>query len=140
MVKIYTAYDPPPAVESGSFEPSIVDQSELRELDIEVILERYVSRGIVPPRYRVGQFGDVSEAMSFAEMNERVAMGKEFFESMPAQVRTKFDNDPVKFMELVGAAESDPAVVEELKARGVVVEAPEEVKDVPVAPAVPPVG
>lgn len=95
---------------SISFEgPGLTQQSFGPECDINVIMARYQVTGVLEHTKEViPQFLDVS-AMEFQDHMDQIALGKEVFASLPARVRDRFANDPVRLLEFV----HDPANLEE---------------------------
>lgn len=100
-------------------------QADAQASDINAIVNRYVVHGIAPPvGGRAARYGDFSDAPSAFEAMTRVAELEEQFGQLPASVRDRCDNDPVKFLALV----DDPEQLELLREAGLVKEA-EPVKE-----------
>ena len=70
------------------------------EADINTIMRRYTQTGEIPEGI-TGVYGDFSEAPDFVEAQIVIARADAQFSSLPAEVRGRFDNDPVKFLEFV---------------------------------------
>lgn len=80
-------------------------QSEAGQADINKILKRFESSGILPITGREGMFLDTTEIADFGTQVLRVAQAQEYFNALPADVRSEFNNDVVTFMKVV----ADPA-------------------------------
>lgn len=90
---------------------SLTEQAPKNECDINNILKKYKVSGLVEHvnKYE-GKYGDFSDAKSYQEAMNLVIKGEEAFMSLPANVRVKFNNDPVEFLDFVG----NPANKEEM--------------------------
>lgn len=79
----------------------ITKQSQKDDCDINLIMARYVKTGVLDhQRAHGGEYGYAS-ADTFNESMQIVAKGKTMFEELPSQIRTKFENDPAKFLDFV---------------------------------------
>jgi len=96
------AYSPQlrtPYVNRGN---SATKQSFKDECDINVIMGRYLRTGVIDfvnkhePRYE-----DLSEAHDYQQAMLVVAESRSLFQDLPSQIRTKFENDPAKFLDFV---------------------------------------
>jgi len=86
-------------------------QADLKESDINFIMKRYEKTGQVPePFYKNPVYGDFSEVPDFQEALNIVNRARDQFYGLEASVRSKFDNDPAKFLAFV----NDPNNQEEL--------------------------
>lgn len=94
FVSTYTVRERP--VEGVKFvEPSRTKQSFKDECDINLLMKRY---GTVPAPTRVPQFGDFSEIGTFFDARLAVLEAEQEFMTLPAKVRSRFDNDPGKLL------------------------------------------
>lgn len=80
--------------------PSLTQQCFAEECDINNIIARSINSGVPISEFasRVGSFGDVSK---FGSLQEVLAFNKaamDSFNSLSAQVRERFDNDPNKLI------------------------------------------
>lgn len=88
-----------------NFEPSLTKQSFKDETDINFIIRKYHKTGIVEHvRRHQGRYGDFTN-IDFHEAMNAVAEARSMFESLPANVRKEFDNDPGVFLSFA----EDPA-------------------------------
>lgn len=110
VVKVYSEYDPPPKPVLAKFEKTLTRDSEAKDCDVNVIMARYEKTGMLPVDNRQAFFADVSEMGDYRSALHQVKMADEFFMSLPAKVRSRFDNDPAAFLDFV----SDPASRDEM--------------------------
>lgn len=82
--------------------PSMTKQEFADECDINNIMRNYARTGMISHvnKYQ-GSYEDVSGAVSFHEAQEIVKKAEEMFYTVPSAVRSKFDNDPGKFLDFV---------------------------------------
>lgn len=79
-------------------EPSLAHQSFAEEVDINTIIRRFglngeLPTGLVPPTYAT--FDGVHD---FKSAMDAIAQANEAFDAMPAEVRSRFHNDPQEFV------------------------------------------
>jgi len=86
--------------------PTIFDPEEKRtksghkaECDINVIMEKYVKTGQMPAGLRRPRFEDFTFEGGLKEMLERYHDAEGEFMRLPSKIRTRFDNDPLKFVD-----------------------------------------
>lgn len=107
-------------------------QADREDADINKIISRFQKTGQLPPSRRGEPFyGDVSDLRDLQDALIKIQEADELFMSYPAELRERFDNDPVKFVDFMSDEKNRPAA-EEL---GLVVKAKPDIK--PAAPAVP---
>jgi len=98
-------------------------QSDSLDADINTIVRRFGITGSMPDDIDMSRFVDLTGVpVDFRTAVEYVRAGSTEFMRMPAEVRSKFDNDPQKFMDFVHAVDKDgkPANRAELQKLGVV--------------------
>lgn len=121
--------------------PSITEKHQAEDQDIHTILKRFGVTGgphlTLDPREPF--YGDFSEAGDLQRQFERVTEAFEAFHELPAELRARFENDPVMLLEFM----EDPANIAEGVQIGLYDESalrraptPEEA---PIAPAADPV-
>jgi len=99
--QIRSAYGPKKSVKFKCKGKSLTKQSFTEECDINKILAKYQKTGAIDhvnkhePSYGYATSDDFTSAM------EIVARGSTMFEELPSSIRTKFENDPAKFLEFV---------------------------------------
>lgn len=93
-------------------------QSTKDEADINIIVRRFGVTGMLPQGVRVPQFSDFGDyVFDYRTAVEAIAMAEDSFMSMTAEVRSRFDNDPQKFLEFCGKPEN----LEEMRKLGLAV-------------------
>lgn len=99
MVSFYTQYNKPSPQGTVFKKESLTKQSEAPATDINKIYARYKQTGTLPV-IMDGQpvYGDFTTALSFEESMQRVCEFNEYFESLPAKVRDRFQNDPRRLL------------------------------------------
>lgn len=100
-------------------DPSLTHQCFKDECDINNIMAKWVKDGLATHvmQYQ-GRYEDLSGVEDYHTSLNRVIAAQEAFESLPAVIRTKFDNDPGRFLEFVG----DPANKNEMAKLGLLPE------------------
>lgn len=128
---------------SGLFcdDESLTRQSFLEESDINTIVRRFGLSGQLPTDVRMPRYEDFSEVFDFHSALNAVAAARESFDTMPAAVRSRFQNDPGAFVDFCLAERNrdeatrmglvDP---EKAKARAARAAAPTVVATLPAAP------
>lgn len=112
------------------FGPSMTNQSQRDDADINVIIKRLLLTGQAPDQYQ-GTYGDFDADFDFHTAQNLIRQGTEAFNRLPAETRTRFDNDPAKFHDFV----VDPANLDELRKLGLA--APKAPESTPAGPAGP---
>lgn len=84
------------------------------ECDINTILARFKIGYEMPAGIRVPQYGDFTGINDFHTAANAIAKAREAFDQLPAPVRSKFENDPGKFVDFATNEENR----EELKKMG----------------------
>lgn len=100
--------------------PSMTQQQFKDEADINYIVSMYDSSGVMPTFHGDGQpaqpvFGDFASLPDNAqEMYNRMIEAKNNFDSLPLEVRKRFNYDPAAFLDFV----DNPENLDELLAMG----------------------
>lgn len=83
-------------------EPSRTKQSELESCDINNIMARYATTGVLT-HLASGQplYGDFSEVEDYQASLNKVMSAEERFNSLPSDIRKKFDYNPQKMVEFI---------------------------------------
>lgn len=100
-------------------------QSATEEADINTIVRRFNLTGQLPTDLRAPVYGDFTGIGDFKSALNAVLQAEEAFMKMPAEVRSRFDNDAGLFVDFC----SNPANVDEAVKLGLVI--PEPVKAPP---------
>lgn len=88
-------------------------QSFKSECDINTIMARYQSTGILPDmlNQQNGQYLDVTE-MDYQSSMELVAGARSLFNELPSKIRSRFENDPAKFLAFTSDEKNRPEMAE----------------------------
>lgn len=101
-MKIRKPYDKHARVTCDPVGESRTKQSFRDETDINAIMKKYEKNAIVEHVNRFdGQYGDFLGAVDYHEAMNIVASANSMFETLPATVRARFDNDPSAFLSFV---------------------------------------
>ena len=88
-----------PRVGDVSFEDkSLAVQASKEECDINNIIKRYMRTGELPG-LRQAIYADISEIKDLKSSLDDAYAAQEAFMALPAEIRRRFDNDPVKLVE-----------------------------------------
>lgn len=96
-------------------EPSLTVQSEKDNCDLNVILKRMEKAGpdafvdtidALMASAHAAQYGDASNIGDFKSVQDNVANVKSEFSLLPADIRSKFQNDPVVLLEFLSNPEN----------------------------------
>jgi len=85
-------------------------QEYVKECDINNIIKRYKVTGLLRQHTLEPLYGDFTNIPSYQDSLNVVIRGQEAFARLPSDLRTKFDNDPARFL----AWMADPANLEEI--------------------------
>lgn len=111
-MKIYTQYDPPPEPATPDWGPSLTRQEFADECDINQILEKYQTQGIVPETNKIQPvYVDLTDPayMDYQQAMNTVIEADYAFNRLPAKVRERFNNNPADLIMFV----QDPANIQE---------------------------
>lgn len=86
---------------------SLTKQSDASDADVNKVVNRYVTHGVVPPlNGRRAEYGDFTRGGDFTSMYNAVAHAMSEFEALPSAVRDACRNDPAIFLDKVFDAEA----------------------------------
>ena len=88
---------------------SLTEQHHKDDCDIHTILRRFVATGVLPVLDSSPVYGDFSNVQSYQEAQNLIARIGRYFESLPANLRARFNNSRAQFVDFV----NDPANKEE---------------------------
>lgn len=101
--KVRMPYDP--SEDEGIwFDPDegLTQQQFADECDINNIMKRYQATGVITHlNGRQPEYGDFSNPVDFQTGLNTVRDAQELFASMPAVIRDRFGNDPMKLLEFI---------------------------------------
>jgi len=99
---IRTAYGPKERLgDIGDLGASLTKQSFTKECDINNIMAKYQKTGAIDHVNKHEASYGYATSDDFQSALETVARGKKMFEELPSTIRTKFENDPAKFLNFV---------------------------------------
>lgn len=97
-------------------------QSMAEDADINVIMERFGRTGMMPTSVRTPTYDDFTEVMDYQSALNVLIAAQDSFMELPPKLRSKFDNDPQKYLEFC----SDEKNQDEMEKLGLL--SPEAVK------------
>lgn len=113
--------------DEGNPLPGRTKQSFKAETDINRILAQYDRTGLITHVNRaVADYGDYTEINEYQESMNMVIKAQDAFAALPSAIRSRFANDPGKFLEFA----SNPANLDSMVEMGLAIR--------PAAPEVPP--
>jgi phage internal scaffolding protein len=80
---------------------SLAQQHMKDECDINVIIERFGVTGQIPTTPVSPQYGDFSGVTDYHSALNQINATMDDFMALPAQLRVRFDHDPVKLLEFL---------------------------------------
>lgn len=93
--------------------PSLTRQEYRDQCDINNILKQFKKTGIIShisAQQSQGAYEELPDPMEYQDALNAVLAAQESFATLPSKVRTRFDNDPEKFLSFM----HDPKNVEEM--------------------------
>lgn len=82
-------------------DPSLAQQHAKDECDINTIVRRFGLTGELPSGVRAPQYGDFTETTDYHTALSAVRAADAAFMQLPADVRTRFNNDPGALVDFV---------------------------------------
>ena len=83
------------------FSESLTHQEFLDESNINRILAKYRLSGTVPQVAGEPMFGDFANLPEYQDALQLVVDARDAFEALPSHVRSRFENDPAKFVDFM---------------------------------------
>lgn len=81
-------------------QPSLTKQSFKDECNINHIMSKYEKTGSIEHvNNHQGSYGDFTHSQSYQESLNQIMLAQNQFDSLPAQIRKQFENDPILFVE-----------------------------------------
>lgn len=118
----YSATRHPPKVTLTCTSPSQTKQSDKDSCDINLIVKRYQTSGILPPVNVQGLFVDVSSMPDYRAAIDQVEFAAGIFRQLTTEQREFFQNDVEAFLDFV----SDANNTEAMKDLGLIPASPEQ--------------
>lgn len=95
---------------------SLTKQSFAEEVDINTIVKRFGITGEMPSGVRMPTYDDFTGVHDFHTAMNAIAQANESFDAMPAEIRSRFHNNPSEFVDFC----SDDGNIEEARKLGLV--------------------
>jgi phage internal scaffolding protein len=99
---------------------SLAVQASRDECDINTIVARFGLTGSLPTNVAAPTYGDFTGVSDYQSALAVISAADDSFYSMPAEIRSRFNNNPAKFVDFC----SDVSNLEEMKSMGLVVKSP----------------
>ena len=111
-LKIRTRYQKPLKISKSFSKPSKTQQNLKDETDINSIIKRYDKTGILSSVNEVQQqFGDFSDVPDYKTCIERVHSAGDAFLQLPSEVRKRFNNNALDFLEFAQNPENQKEMI-----------------------------
>lgn len=88
-------------VQSRNDEPTLTDQTQKDQCDINNIMKKYLGKIHLVPTPTQGKYGDFSQLPSYQQSLHIIKEAQDSFNSLPAQVRKKFSNNPSEMIQFL---------------------------------------
>lgn len=103
LPKLKASYDDhmPASNETGlkCLDKSLTQQHQAEETDINFIVKRFIQTGELNQHTRPPMTGDFTEAPDMQTAMDLVVQARVAFMEQPAEIRSRFNNDPVAFVD-----------------------------------------
>jgi len=110
---IRSAYGPKEHLgDIGDLGVSLTKQSFTKECDINNIMAKYQKTGAIEHVNKHEASYGFATSIDFQEALEIIRTGQTMFDELPSSIRTKFDNDPAKFLDFVQDENNQAEMVE----------------------------
>lgn len=113
-------------------EVSLTSQEFIDETNLNTIMRRYTSRGVLPegnPRRPI--YGDFMEVGEYLDAQQKFITAREQFLTLPAKLRSQLNNNPAEFLVWI----TDPANHKHAQELGLIQQAMDPVPSAAAAPA-----
>lgn len=104
-MRFFTRYSPGPSPAVEFVLPSLADQSQKDECDINRILQRYRETGYLTdplhPGTRKPIFGDFTDIPDYQAALDLIAKADDAFMQLPAKIRDRFSNNPQEIFDFL---------------------------------------
>jgi len=87
-------------------EPTLAQQNFKDETDINYIVRQFGLTGELPGKPLSPQYGDFTGVLDYHSAVNAVLAAEDSFMELPAQMRSRFDNDPAKLIDFLNNEEN----------------------------------
>lgn len=94
-------------------EETLTQQNTREQTDINYIVATFARSGIMPQPTRLPTYGDFTGVSDFREAMQLVQEATDAFNSLPADARAYFDNDPANLLDYIENS-PDPQILADL--------------------------
>lgn len=91
---------------------SLADQSQLEDSDINVLVRRFGVTGQMPVLERLPIQADFVKPMDYHSALNALMQADSAFNELPAELRSRFDHDPGKFVEFCSDEKNRPELID----------------------------
>jgi len=99
-------------VQSMNSEPSKTQQQFAAASDINNIMAKYKKTGEINfPRQNQGSYADLTQMKNYQQSLDTVIKAQEAFDTLPSDVRKKFQNNPAELLEFLGDPNNDEEAI-----------------------------
>lgn len=100
-------------VSIANHEPSLTQQSDQKQTDIHYIMKKFERTGVLDHNTKhEGTYGDHGSMPDYVAAHQMIADAKTMFETVPATIRAKHDNDPAKFLDWINNEKNREEILE----------------------------
>ena len=94
------------------YETKLTQQQFKDDCDLNLIMKNYHEKGVVPDLVRSNpSYRDFSTVTDFMDAMNTVVKAQEQFDALPAEVRSRFSNDPALFLAFATDPKNLPEMV-----------------------------
>ncbi len=111
-MEIFSAANLGPRVRIHTGDVSRTKQAMRDEVDINLIMKRYVKTGLIDHFAQHGSEYGFASSVDFHEAMNVVTKADQMFDALPGKVRSRFGNDPAEFLDFVQNPENHAELVE----------------------------
>lgn len=95
---------------------SLTQQHQREDADINTIVKRFGVTGLLPQAKAPPTYGDFDQVNDYREALDLINQARATFMALPADLRSRFDNDAAKFLDYC----EDPANLADLEKMGLI--------------------
>lgn len=107
---VYNAFNPPPDSGLECKDLSLTQQHFKDECDLNLIMERAIGTGELPPQ-RPSFYGDFADVADYQSLNEKMLSAQREFDNLPANIRDRFYNNPANLIAFMGDSSNIPEAI-----------------------------